>query len=482
MTATWRPVEPAPAVPGARPAAALARAGNRTDIAVAVGIMLGALGLRLPMLGEWSLWFDEGTTIAFAYQLDALFAEVAIVYFLPLRAVFDLAGLSVFWGRLPSALAGVASIGLLYGACRLYFPMRAAIIAASFASVCLQHLFWSQSIRYYTLLLAFEIGACWLFLAGVTRERRTLLAAGGLLAAASVFVHSTAMLLLPVWVAFLGLEWSLGRVDIRRVGMAGLLAIAPVAAAIAALLPALGVLQASGANGPPPVFQSPAPLLLRFALYHGVPMAALTCLAAARLRPASSPALWFFACLAMVPVAEVAVLGAAARANVTIHHAFVSLAGMAVLSGVALSDLLQRHRRFGWAVLGLSAVYYGAFVGLYFTEMHGDRPRWKEASQYLRQSEPLELTSSVPIYSTAPDVVKFYLGVPPADIFDSTLVRDVPPLDALTSIREGWFAVDARALAPPVLDWLRAHARPAAQFEARTGPRDRTVTIYRLSR
>src|SRR4029079_18304261 len=73
-------------------------------------ILLAAGALRLFRLGDWSLWFDEETSIYFALNPRKPLPRAFPLYFWVLGRVFETAGVSVYSARLISALAGIATL------------------------------------------------------------------------------------------------------------------------------------------------------------------------------------------------------------------------------------------------------------------------------------------------------------------------------------------------------------------------------------
>ena len=66
-------------------------------------LLLAGATLRLSRLGDWSLWFDEETSIYFALNPHKPFPRAFPLYFWVLGRVFSAAGVSVYSARLISA-------------------------------------------------------------------------------------------------------------------------------------------------------------------------------------------------------------------------------------------------------------------------------------------------------------------------------------------------------------------------------------------
>jgi hypothetical protein len=143
---------------------------------------------------------------------------------------------------------------------------------------------------------------------------------------------------------------------------------------------------------------------------------------------------------------------------------------------------LYRRGRPGLAVgLGTGTVLAAVpFLIGYYTTMHGDRPRWAEAAGYLRRAADVrpQRSDNPAIYATVPGVVARYLGVPADQTMGHPLVRDLPPQPP-EGASEQWFVVEVGVLTPAYRAWLEGRCDLLASFVARSGPKDRTVNVYR---
>lgn len=133
-----------------------ARGGALAGLALALAV---AAALRLPGIGTWSLWVDEVATAGFASldwgELTGPLARLETnppTYYLLVKAWTMGAGASDGALRLPSALAGIASVAALWVLCRDAFGRRAAFWSAMILAVAGWHLFHSRDARVYALL------------------------------------------------------------------------------------------------------------------------------------------------------------------------------------------------------------------------------------------------------------------------------------------------------------------------------------------
>src|SRR5205823_13735381 len=125
-------------------------------------VTAGALALRLPYLGNQSLWYDESftRTIAAAPSLTRLWHEVKAtegtppLYYLltwgwaKLFRIHSHAAL-----RATAAVAGVASIPAAFAGLRRLIGDRAALAAAALAAVSPMLVWYSLDARSYALLV-----------------------------------------------------------------------------------------------------------------------------------------------------------------------------------------------------------------------------------------------------------------------------------------------------------------------------------------
>ena len=169
---------------------------------VLLAILGVALALRLWHLSTWSLWEDEENTIYFAHRISKVW-EGYPLFFTALKTLYRMTDVSVGAGRLLATFTGLVSIWLTYAVVRRFVSRAVALIAALLLAVNLGHLFWSQSIRYYTTLLGFEILCVYGFLEGFEKGRYWALVGANLAFACALLTHFSALLLAPVLIGYL---------------------------------------------------------------------------------------------------------------------------------------------------------------------------------------------------------------------------------------------------------------------------------------
>lgn len=179
-----------------------ARARVREAVLLALVVGLGAL-LRLATLGHHSLWLDEGLSYWIAHRpLDSLLDYLARrdthppLHYLVLQAMIALGG-SEWQLRLPSALAGIGAIALLYALGKELFDARTGLLAAVILAVSPLHLWHAQEARMYALVATLALAAT-LFAARALRRGRPLDWAGLTICQALALWTNTA----AIWFTF----------------------------------------------------------------------------------------------------------------------------------------------------------------------------------------------------------------------------------------------------------------------------------------
>ncbi len=126
-------------------------------------------------------------------------------YSLSLAPFFKLFGASVISGTVVNAIAGAATVPLVYLLARRIFDRRVAITAGALAAVYPAHIVWS-SVYYSDLLftLAFSAALVVLLYAGARPAPRQALAFGLLLGYAAIIRPTAAVLLLPAVIFWFG--------------------------------------------------------------------------------------------------------------------------------------------------------------------------------------------------------------------------------------------------------------------------------------
>jgi 4-amino-4-deoxy-L-arabinose transferase-like glycosyltransferase len=206
---------------------------SRRQLAV-LGLVGLAAGLRLLTLTWRSLDGDEGASLYFSSlswsELWVRFADLSIerhplLYYLLLKGWRSLAGEADLALRLPSALAGVLTVALVYRLVRQSFGWPAAAVAALIVALNPLVIFQNQDVRMYAPGLLFSVLAVWALWTALRCPRPRALAYLALFVVAmtlAAYHHLVAGMLLPG----IGLMVLL---ELRRAGRVGWLAVGALA-------------------------------------------------------------------------------------------------------------------------------------------------------------------------------------------------------------------------------------------------------------
>ena len=162
----------APAQSTARPAVFRLRATHAV-----VALTLLAAVLRFATLGQQSLWLDESYAIEdIGRPFGAMLAWVGAkegsppLYFVLAWGWAKLFGTGAVGLRALSALAGTATVPLVYAAGAAMASRRAAVVAAAFTAVSPLLVWYSQDARPYALLVALCAASLWCAARAVAAE------------------------------------------------------------------------------------------------------------------------------------------------------------------------------------------------------------------------------------------------------------------------------------------------------------------------
>lgn len=221
--------------------------GRFVPAAVLILIILLAIALRLDNVQE-SLWVDELHT---AWTIDGSLAQLpqraaignySPTYFLLPWLSTRLLGLNEVALRLPSLLAGVAIVPLLYVAVvRLGGTTAAGLLAAFLGAIDSNFIFFSQEARPFALVQLVGLGQLlifWHILHGAGRVWRLVTV---LLTVLLFYLHYTAILLVAAELMFYLTWWCAGRIKWAEAPKCSPLAVFVTGALVLALcLPSLG--------------------------------------------------------------------------------------------------------------------------------------------------------------------------------------------------------------------------------------------------
>ena len=408
-------------------------------------LFLAALVLRLYGIGDEALWADEFYTLHTIRPdgLGSLFSRVAEnnphppLYFLIVSFFRGAFGEGETVLRLPSALAGAATVPLFYILARRLFPKRmAALVAGGLLAVSPFHIWYSQEARPYALqvllLVAGALGLA-LWMDGADRaawKRKAGAALAGLFLLAGA-VHYFSLLLFPFFAGILVWGVSTKRLDLKPAAAA--LAGAFLLGALLAWSAWAKLSQAEGISwigetawktlpldilqaqflGP---FYTPLPRLLFFC---GLVLAAI-------LIGHGGVALWrnhrrLFYTLSGGLILLICIPAAVSLFRPVLHqgqrYLIIALPFFLLIAAGALASRTRPARLVAWALIGLLAMFQIAYLAHYYTARQ--KRTWDTAAEVVERNA----ASGEPIY-VAParlaGLMEYYLG----DQFD---VSSGPP-------------------------------------------------------
>lgn len=200
---------------------------ERVPPSLVATVTIAAL-LRLYHLGEESYWLDETTTLMFVRRMTApeLFVRIpAVQPHLPLYYVVvdlwtGLVGTGEIVARFPSAVFGVATVGVVYLHGRRLSD-RVGLVAALFVAVSPYHVRYGQELRMYSLLALLSVASAYALLVLFDAPTRARGAGYALLAGLLTMTHVYGFFTLAAQVLYAALRLRHeGRTTRVRVGAA----------------------------------------------------------------------------------------------------------------------------------------------------------------------------------------------------------------------------------------------------------------------
>jgi len=174
---------------------------SRIDFILLV-ILLCGLTLRLYNLGKYSLWYDEAISILlgpkYIWQgLNNLSIVGPGLSLFPFLVYFwKYLGNSEFILRLLPAAFGVFSIIIIYILAKLLFTKKVAQISAFILSISPFHIYYSQELRYNTLVVFLVLLSVYFYLKSLKEDRKLSWIAFVTFVILSIYSHFIAIFIL----------------------------------------------------------------------------------------------------------------------------------------------------------------------------------------------------------------------------------------------------------------------------------------------
>ena len=225
-----------------RPPGARERSGAPAWWPLAALVLLAAL-LRLPTLARQSFWYDEAFTAVHVFHPSLAATLKAMVksenspplWYLIAWADVRVLGDGAFALRLPSALAGIATVPVAWEIGRQLAGRRAALIAAALVAVNPLFVWYSQEARVYALFVFTLALATLCFLRALAQPTRGRMAAFAVSGALALLTHYfSVFMLVPMAL------WLLRERTRRRAAAGAVAALATVGLALIPLIASQG--------------------------------------------------------------------------------------------------------------------------------------------------------------------------------------------------------------------------------------------------
>lgn len=185
----------------------------RTLLILLAILALGA-ALRVYRIDHQSLWLDEGYSAHLSQRPVRTIIEDTgkdvhpPLYYLVLHYWIEWAGDSETALRMPSALAGIAAIWLIFMVGAHLFGPRSGLFAAFLLAISVFHIEHSQEARNYTLMTLFALGSMYFFVSLMRKPNIGRAAGYVLLTLALTYTNLLGLvLILSQWVAVLLVAW-----------------------------------------------------------------------------------------------------------------------------------------------------------------------------------------------------------------------------------------------------------------------------------
>ena len=183
-------------------------------VTLLAGIFLVGCWLRLTLLGQQSLWFDEADVVVRAQQ-DLMTVlrtfvqpgENGPLYNLLLHAWITVFGSSETAVRLPSAIAGVLTLPLIYVVGSRTLGPRVGLFAMGLLAISPYHVWYAQEAKMYALAVLLTLLSTALLIGALRHGTRRWWAAYVVATTLAFYLHVTTVLVFVAQSVFVLLTW-----------------------------------------------------------------------------------------------------------------------------------------------------------------------------------------------------------------------------------------------------------------------------------
>lgn len=439
-----------------------------TEYIVLLGVTLVATLLRLYNLSTWSFWIDE--VITWHRAQAALDAGIAGIFSTPIST--QLIGAMLTFGpvtewstRIVPAVAGIVSIPILYFPFRRLFGVAPALIAVILIALSPWHLYWSQNVRFYTILMLFYTLAALCFYIGFEERRPWYLLAFVVLSILAVRERISAFYLIPIIVSYIiaaRIWFNKGNSTISLRYVLPLLAMPVLGYSLYEFVGAqffgrhssmahfvttfIGSAHAGGTFS----------LILELVARLGIPMLCIGTIGAVYMLLTQWDRKTLYLLLVVgVPLAIILFLSPFTLVNDR-YYIFAALPFWAILCGTAIYAMFSQLGRYGpLFATGLLALFIAdgsAQSFLYHQYLNGDRPDYRGAYEIVMErggADDVVVTSHHQVL-----IAQYYM---------KRTVEEVYKVDLDELVSRGqpiWFVIEPVAGPVPseLLNWINEHA------------------------
>jgi 4-amino-4-deoxy-L-arabinose transferase-like glycosyltransferase len=435
---------------------------TRLQLPVLGAITLIGAVLRFYKLGEWSFWIDE---VLSAERAMIIFERLSNGEFslmghpltlMSMHVPIAILGMSEWSVRLAPAIIGILSVPILYFPVRKMFGTAVAIVTSLLLATSPWHLVWSQSGRFYALLLLFYTLALLTFYIGMEQNKFGYLVLSLILMGLAATERLLALHIVPVVMGYLIM-----------------LVIFPSARPVGVGLRKLGLIVLLGAI---PAFIVARPWLLNPSRWIGGFGTTSENLGALNIvkdyMAVVSPAILGMGGLGVLVLiieknrgALLLAMGACFPPLVIVvasffqfsatRYAFVSLTSWIILASVAAVTLIARSQKNG-RFLAVGALFILLLVDpfnevlQYYASPSGGRANWKASFEYVRnEMEPDEM-----VVTNKPRLGRYYLQQEVIGMEE--IVPEISPEVIVKESKRVWFVVGGTSRVDAELErWIR---------------------------
>ena len=439
-----------------------------TPLIAVISLTILAAFLRFYKLGEWSFWGDEVFTLG--SKPDGFLRSLSTSL---IHATTSMLGVNEWNARFIPALVGILTIPVLFFLTAKLFGNGVGLISSALLAVSTWHIYWSQNVRFYALLLLFYTLALFSFYMALEKNRPWLLILSLVLLGLAAQERMLALVLIPVIVSYL-----LALLILPFERPPGLnfrnLAIYFTPGLVVAIFIAGPFLGNLGAwmTGFGRINNNPLWLFSGFIYYVGFPIVCMASFGAVFLLLKKDRAGLFFGLAAIIPLITImAVSIIQFSAN---RYFFISLTSWITLASLATHELIRQQKgETRLLAIGVLVLLIGTSLSedyLYYRYQNGNRDDWRAAFNFIQEKQ---LDEDL-VFAGEPEVGDYYLGrrtFSIGDFEESALKR---------KNRRAWFVTDmnTQELYPQQMAWIEEHARQVANFDVAVRGRTFEMRVY----